>query len=134
MTAGGLRALIADAPNCVCPDGRDLCGGGCCDPDQVCDDTDTCTARTCKVCEIEQDGQCYAVLCDPGQVCVNDVCVAGDGSTGGGDIGLACPPDWLDCQTFCCPPGDYYCGGGCCFDPAVPCFPEVPKAWPTLGS
>jgi hypothetical protein len=133
MTPSGLRTLQSADASCVCPDGRDLCGDVCCPADQTCAD-DACAPRTCQLCQIEQDGQCYDVVCDPGQICVNDVCVAGNGDNGGGpDIKLACPPDWLDCSSYCCPPGNYYCGAGCCFDPNVPCFPEVPKAWPTAG-
>ncbi len=129
MTGSGLRAFAVDAPICVCPDSRLPCGGACCAPTDTCTD-DTCIPRVCAVCEIELEGECFAVSCDPGQTCVNDSCVPGSGDDT--EMAFSCPPDWLDCNSFCCPPGNYYCGGGCCFDPGIPCFPAVPKLWPAL--
>jgi hypothetical protein len=128
---------------CICPDGRETCGSKCCKETFVCRKnargkkvcvcpprTRPCAGRCVPLTDPAHCGAC-GVECPPATVCVNGVCVGGDGSgTGpGGTLPCTCPPGETCCDGACtdlntdelhcgrcdqaCPPGQECCDGAC---------------------
>jgi peroxiredoxin len=128
---------------CICPDGRETCGNKCCKETFVCRKnargkkvcvcpprTRLCQGRCVPLTDPAHCGRC-GVECPPATVCVDGVCVGGDGSgtAPGGLPPCDCPPGETCCDGACtdlntnaahcgrcdqaCPPGQQCCDGVC---------------------
>ncbi len=109
----------------ACPESR-ICGDGCCDADQRCDDSDTCVldcgandpcGDVC--CDVGGGELCYVGQCIvPGDVCSAAACATQVGSDCGD--GEVCDPQLGQCVPDFSDPT-------CAFEPEVGVFDPVPR-------
>jgi hypothetical protein len=110
-----------------CPEGRELCGTGCCEAGQCCGSTCLETGQQCcggvSPCAAAPAGVCCGTQCFGSDVqCCGGVtpCVAGP-------VGLCCGThccanDATCCSVGCCSPGATCCGSsGCCDAGSICC-------------